>query len=36
MTKVSEITSDKIAKYLRITEIDEQLKSELEEYLNIA
>ena len=36
MTKVSEITSDKIAKYLRITEIDEQLKSELEEYLKIA
>ena len=34
--KVSEITSDKVANYLRITEIDDELKSELEEYLKIA
>ncbi len=34
--KVSEITVENIADYLRIAEIDENIKKELEMYLNIA
>lgn len=34
--KVSEITVENIADYLRIAEIDENIKNELEMYLNIA
>lgn len=34
--KVSEITVENIADYLRIAEIDENIKKELEIYLNIA
>ena len=36
MTKVSEITVQDIANYLRIVEMDEILINELETYLNIA
>lgn len=34
--KVSEITVENIANYLRITEVDENVKKELESYLDIA
>ena len=34
--KVSEITAENIASYIRLTEIDESTKKELELYLNIA
>ena len=34
--KVSEITVENIANYLRITEVDDNIKKELESYLNIA
>lgn len=34
--KVSEITIENIANYLRITEVDDNIKKELESYLNIA
>lgn len=36
MKKVSEITVEDIANYLRITEIDWNLENELEIYLNVA
>lgn len=36
MKKVSEITVEDIANYLRITEIDWDLEKELEIYLNVA
>lgn len=36
ITKVSEITENEIANYLRISEISEQEKLELKTYLNIA
>lgn len=36
ITKVSEITENEIANYLRISEISEQEKIELRTYLNIA
>ena len=36
MEKVSEITIESIAEYLRITELNEQDKKELNTYLNIA
>ena len=34
--KVSEITTESIANYIRLTEVDENTKKELESYLNIA
>lgn len=34
--KVSEITIENIANYLRMTEVDDNIKKELESYLNIA
>ena len=34
--KVSEITAESIANYIRLTEVDENTKKELESYLNIA
>ena len=34
--KVSEITAESIANYIRLTEVDENIKKELESYLNIA
>lgn len=36
ITKVSEITENELANYLRITEVSEQEKEELITYLNIA
>ena len=36
MTKVSEITVDDIASYIRLTEVDETDKKVLQTYLNIA
>lgn len=36
ITKVSEITENEIANYLRISEVSEQEKLELKTYLNIA
>lgn len=36
ITKVSEITENELANYLRITEVSEQEKIELKTYLNIA
>lgn len=36
VTKVSEITENELANYLRISEVDEQEKTELKTYLNIA
>lgn len=36
VTKVSEITENELANYLRISEVDEQKKTELKTYLNIA
>lgn len=36
ITKVSEITENEIANYLRISEVSEQEKRELRTYLNIA
>ena len=34
--KISEITAENIADYLRLTEVNENIKKELESYLNIA
>ena len=36
MTNISEITSQDVADYLRIAEIDEKIKKELEMYLKVA
>lgn len=36
MTKVSEITINDIANYIRLTEISEEDKKELQTYLNVA
>lgn len=36
MTKVSEVSVNKLASYLRISETDSQIDNELQEYLDIA
>lgn len=36
MEKISQITTEDIAKYLRLTEVSQEEKNELELYLNIA